>query len=337
MKSNIEIPVVFATDENYVLYMSTAIQSVMMNAGLEKRYRIYVLHANTIAEASIAKLKEQVAAFSQFTIEFVDVLDFIKNKNLFVSKYSIETYFRVLIPYIFTEYEKVLYLDCDIICKVDIAEIYETELDGYLFAAARDQDCGRPPCFRSDGILDGISLLNNPESYFNAGVLLFNIKEFSNFISVEQLFEQATSRQWAYPDQDLLNVLCENRVKYIPLSWNLFNMGLHKYAPKDIQKEFETAQKNPKIIHFVNKPLTNAYWCINWLTVFFEYAQHTPFIDRILVIMYKNGFVEPIVQGERLKKRVLENIQSKSVGMHFVVKCFYLLLKNRLTEIINKK
>jgi lipopolysaccharide biosynthesis glycosyltransferase len=337
----IEIPIVFSTDKNYVPYLSVAVQSVMENAAEENRYRIYVLHARNISESSIEKLKTQVGSFRQFSIEFIDISQRIKNVEMTCAEHlSVAAYFRLLIPYIFPKYKKVLYLDCDLVCLGDIAELYQMNLNGYLLAAAKDRgviNCWyKPPHIdKNECDLDGISRIKNPANYFNSGVLLFNTDEFRQFISVEKLLELAASRRWVYADQDVLNVLCEDHIKNLSSVWNFTNTNVVPYAPDDIQKDYAASQKNPKIIHYLLKPLISHFvWDTDegYGPVFWKYACSTPFIDSIAAAMTRQGFLRPVITSNKIKKQVFENIQNGSFGMRFILKCARLWFAKKIKK-----
>ena len=70
------------------------------------------------------------------TIRLWDVRKCFEGVNLYsVGHYSRQMYFRWLIPEIFSKYDKVLYLDCDLVVRRNIGELYETNIhDNYIGA-----------------------------------------------------------------------------------------------------------------------------------------------------------------------------------------------------------
>jgi lipopolysaccharide biosynthesis glycosyltransferase len=93
-------------------------------------------------------------------------------------------FYRLFIPSIFKEYKKVIFLDCDICIDGDVAELYDVELnDNYvaaakgMFAISKNDDAK----ILNEGF-DAISYVYETlfvpiEDYFNAGVMIFNIKQ----------------------------------------------------------------------------------------------------------------------------------------------------------------
>ena len=100
------IPIVFSANEYYIPYTAVAIQSIMEHANKENDYHFYILHKD-ISDEFARPLREQVSRFPNCLIDFIDVSDYISNYAFFVSRHiSVETYFRLLIPYILTDYDK---------------------------------------------------------------------------------------------------------------------------------------------------------------------------------------------------------------------------------------
>ena len=52
--------------------------------------------------------------------------------------WSVEMYYRIVIPLIMRNYDRVLYLDSDIVCKKDISELFATDFDNKKLVAIQD-------------------------------------------------------------------------------------------------------------------------------------------------------------------------------------------------------
>lgn len=66
------------------------------------------------------------------------------------------------------------------VVNADIAELYATDVDGYLLAAAKDADTaglynGFEP--NKKKYMDTILKIKKPYDYFQAGVIVFNLAE----------------------------------------------------------------------------------------------------------------------------------------------------------------
>ncbi|MBR1988658.1 MAG: glycosyltransferase family 8 protein, partial [Clostridia bacterium] len=109
-----EIPIFFASDDNYVPYMAVALNSLIKNASKNYDYKIKILTTG-ISEENMAKLKKMERSYVD--IDFVDVKKSLSELKVDLHTrdyYTNTTYFRLFIPDLFPQYKKALYLDGDI-------------------------------------------------------------------------------------------------------------------------------------------------------------------------------------------------------------------------------
>lgn len=268
-KYNQEIPVCFATDDNYVPFLAVALASLLDNASKDKFYRIFVLTSGLKQENMDSILKQKTENSS---IEFISLskeLDKVQSMFHLRDYYSKETYYRIFIPNLFPQYEKVLYLDCDITVLGDVSELYNTSIHGYYVGAAVEEVMQTFEVFgnyveKANGI--------NRKAYFNAGILLINCRRWRNRHIAERFVDLLNRYKFrVVQDEDYLNVLCKNNIKWINLGWN------------------KTSYENKK---FDNKNLKIIHWKINWRPwkyknvlyeeYFWKYAKMTDFYDYLI-------------------------------------------------------
>jgi lipopolysaccharide biosynthesis glycosyltransferase len=319
MKSDV-IPIVFAANNYYVPYMATTMQSIMENSNKAKRYIFYILHQE-INDENINLLKNQIIPFLQFSIEFINVKEYIEKYSLFVSRHvTVETYFRFIIPELLYEYQKVIYLDGDMVCCVDISILIDINLNNFLLAAVQD---GAIAWYHSKKDIKGfykyhkaLVSLKNPENYFNAGLLIINIELFRKTITTDQLFELAASKKWQIHDQDVLNYLVEGKTLFLPLHWNFMYNKYANYFPDHLKQEYDQAEKNPMIVHYIHFKPWNQYVFFPQFELFWKYATRTPFIDTVIENMKSNDFISE----KPFKNRIISNITHKrGIGIRFIL------------------
>ena len=144
-----EIPIFFAVDDGYCPFLAVAIQSMIDNSSPENHYSIKVLNTDISRENKnkISKYKRE-----NISIEFVDLNYYIrkvKDKLYTRDYYSKTTYFRLFIPNLYPQYDKVLYLDSDIVILDDIANLFDTDLGDNLVAAAPEDVIQFHPVFQT--------------------------------------------------------------------------------------------------------------------------------------------------------------------------------------------
>ena len=134
------IAIVLAADDFYVPYVSTLIGSIARHSSPKYTYDINIFNQN-ITLRNQAILQKEFSRSPNFSIRFADMTPYaseFKNISSHIEHISIETYFRIFIPDIMADYDKVLYLDGDMIVNADVAELYATNVDKHLLAAVRD-------------------------------------------------------------------------------------------------------------------------------------------------------------------------------------------------------
>jgi len=308
--------VVMASNNQFTPYLSVAIQSLKDTKSKEKNYDLVVLHTDIELhnQQSIEQMEEE-----NFHIRFFHIDDYIRNIPFKVHHHlSLETFYRYFIPELFEEQNKILYLDADIIVRQDIAELYEQEIEGYLIGAVRDIEsagqCKIDKNYRD--YLENRVELKNPMDYFQAGVLLFNLKEFRTQIQTKELIDRTLKQKWNMLDQDVLNWKCQGNVKFLDMKWNVLmnwkycgksRMDILKNAPNSLYQSYLVSRKKPAIIHYAGawKP-----WQLprcDYAEEFWQVARKSPFYETIL---YENA----------RKKRKMDVSSQESTKRTFILK-----------------
>lgn len=286
-----DVVIVFACSENFVPYLSVAIQSIVDNASAARRYDIIVLTRN-ISPTSMITLTRQTKA-DNVGIGFLDVDAALGDIELpHHGHFRPETYYRLLAPQLLPNVDKALYLDSDLIVDDDVAELFDVDVTGHLLAATRDAD--------TIGQMDGYDTtvgpylknelgMSDPHDYFQAGVLLMNLAELRATITPEEFLELSTRRMWRWLDQDVLNKVVDGDYVRVHMRWNYLMDWQHlrrthivANAPADVRAEYEEAAADPAIIHFAgpdNRPWL--YPDADGADLFWHYAMRSPYLDEI--------------------------------------------------------
>jgi len=334
-KDNPAIPVVLAANDFYVPYMSVCIQSIIESTK-KQLCKIFVFHTDISADNQ-RLICLQAKKNSNVIVNFVQIGEYVDNYKLKAKDHiTVETFYRFLILDIMKEYEKVIYLDCDLIVSRDLAELYETDLKNNYIGAVHDVDFAgqlNSPWLRIKEYERKTLQLKEPYNYFQAGVLVMNISELRKKITTEQLLEMAATGIYKYSDQDILNVVCENRITYLDMSWNMITdcngkriSGVACRAPADLFEQYMVARKSPSIIHYagIQKPWNKASEDYGW--TFWETARHTPYYEQILERL--------CASSDSQKKRKLSNSANAGFAKRMGYSLFPIGTKRR--ELIKK-
>jgi len=306
------IPIILASDENYAPYMAAAMQSVMENANREQKYIFIVLYKN-LSEEILEKLKNQIAVYSYFSIKFINVSKEFEKYNLNIGNmgtWTVEAYFRLIVPWLLMEFDKIIYMDCDIICNYDVAAIYDINIENNLLAGVPDVpqiSILNNPKHKGNFKSNIIGKLDKPENYINSGFIVMNLKEFRNKFTSDYLLGLAQNAEYIFPDQDLLNIVAKDSIFILPQEFNFLNTNWDiSCAPKELMEEYCKAKENPKIIHYTTtKPWKQA---LNppYFHLFWKYSTRTPFIDSIIKDMTKKELI-----GQRARDFFMKVLKGK--------------------------
>ena len=127
-----KIPIFFAVDDAYVPFLTVTIQSLSENINKDNLYVLHVLYTS-ITEENKNDLKK--FENDNIKIEFVNVqekIEKLKDKLQVRDYFSNATYYRILIPDMYPQYDKVIYLDADTVVLEDIAILYNTDMGDNL-------------------------------------------------------------------------------------------------------------------------------------------------------------------------------------------------------------
>lgn len=217
-KQTNEIPVFFATDDNYMPFLVVTLESITRNMNKNFNYIFYILN-HGISDKYKALVEKYNTTNSK--VVFVNVAEKLaKTGNLLHTRdyYSKTTYYRLFIPTMFPEYDKALYLDCDIAVNGDISELYNKDLGTNLLGAVTEQAVMETPEFLAYAT-DFLGIKKG--NYFNAGILLMNLNELRKMNFEQKFINLLSSFTFnVAQDQDYLNVICAGRVTYLEHSWN---------------------------------------------------------------------------------------------------------------------
>ena len=265
------IPIFFAVDDGYIPFLAVALQSMIANSSKNYNYDIKILYTKISNEN-----KQRILKFEDknFKIEFIDLnyyLEELSGKLYTRDYYTKTTYYRLLIPNLYPQYDKVIYLDSDMTILGDISELYNINIGENLVGAVPDASVRKIKEFSE--YVERVVGMADYKNYFNAGMLLMNLKEMRKFdFQSKFLYLLETVKFSVAQDQDYLNRICKGRTKILDAGWNVM----------PIPTENPLNEKDIKIIHYnlIYKPWH--FDNILYQEYFWKYAKQTEFYNEIL-------------------------------------------------------
>lgn len=220
------INVLFSGNSKVLDGVLTCMLSIFKRSDTKEPFRFYIYTMD------ITRIKPEYTAIRQEEVEYleniakeynpqnqvirVDVSEIYEkefahcpNEMAYCSPYTLLRLFTDLVP---DMPDKVLYLDVDLLFNRDIRLLYDIDVEGYEYAAARDHY--------------GKYLLH--PNYINAGVLLFNLKEMKQTGLLQKARELIKTKKLVFADQSAIyrSTICK---KMLPQRFN-DQKFLHKHT-----------------------------------------------------------------------------------------------------------
>lgn len=209
--------ILFSGNDNVFDGILTCLLSIFKRTESKEPFQIYILTMD------VSRIKPEYVAIKDEKIEFlqevakeynpenkiikIDVTDIYErefanspNEQCYCSPYTLLRLFIDLIPEI---PDKILYLDMDILFNRDIRLLYDTELEGYEYAAARDH----------------YGKFSIHPNYINAGVLLFNMPEARRTGLFEKSRNLIKTKKLTFADQSAI-YRSTTKKKMLPQKFN---------------------------------------------------------------------------------------------------------------------
>lgn len=281
------VAICFSANDNYIPLLGVTLASIIDHQNSNNNYDI-VIFMTSISDENQVRLRTLISDKPNFSIRFINVGPYVYGYRFYTetdslnNKFSDEIYYRVLVPSLMNLYDKVVFLDADIVVLDDIAKILNYDISNHMIGAVRDYE-GIANCYNSNYEKTKYRIselgIKNFDNYFHSGVIVMNISKLNEEFSHKDLLGIAVSKNWKQFDQDLLNVLCQDSVKILDASWDFLEdiYGTYQSLPTSLFDEFVESEKNPIIIHFSGnrKPWINNNSKFN--DFFWKYAEVSPF------------------------------------------------------------
>lgn len=290
-----KIPVLMGADDNYVKYLHVAMLSMLETRKPDTYYEFFLLSPKKYQDDVLKNFDNLIKKYGNVKINYVHMGNQFDNSLDTERLLPSAAYYHLEIADIIKDYHRAIYLDPDIIVLDDLTELFNTDLGnnyvagvkaaGYMVDAHNDT-------YASFG-------LDDMTQYVNTNSLVWNLDLVRKDKITDKLIKYSKN---IYPsqDQDVLNIVCYDRIVHIPLKYNFMvkylpfkNHPIYSYDfltsvyGKDGLKQ---ALQTPVVIHYANvyekpwhtKVHLGRYW---WF-----YAKKTPYYKEFLIDYIKHNY-----------------------------------------------
>lgn len=260
-----------SSDNNYVQHMAVTILS-LMNNHIDNELYIYVLDTD-ISEENKTKILSLVNNNTHIIFKKINE-DLFKKYNFSEKSHFTSAIFnRFKIPEFFSDLDRVLYMDVDIVVMQNLSAFYNMNMDGKALAMIADWN-------------ENICKKNvNVEKYYNSGVMLFDIKKCLELDVYSLLMNGLKNNKLnlKMPDQDIINLTCQNIIKPVDF---IYNTQIHPNLSDNIKWITENINK-VKILHYTSQQKPWKPKFVPFEEYYFRYLLLTPWKENINALIFR--------------------------------------------------
>lgn len=264
-----KISIAYAPDDNYVNQTV-----VSMKSALEHNEQVeFIIMYSKLSAESMQKLGAVGGSLRLIKMDESQFADLTLSKWV-----TVQAWFRIKLPDLCKDLDKVLYLDCDTLIRGNLDELFSMDLTGKYLAGVKDV-WGVSKYVKRLGMKSGV--------YVNSGMLLFNCDycRKEHFFDKVVDFAKNNAKIIEFCDQDSINKVVDEYKLVISPKYNLMDTwwrgGYYEFEGEE-EAEYLQAKENPVIVHLTGlKPAFKG--CGNkFKDEWWEVAKKTNIYDELL-------------------------------------------------------
>lgn len=259
------IDVCCIADENYVVPTMVFLESVRRAKNSTTKLSITILVPQGAKEKMISLEKLSSKGFRVNLVEvngkqFDNLHKYKDNDNFCMASPS--AMFKFIIPDIFKNLDRILYIDTDLIVRKDLMDLFMTTMDNDYMCAVVDM--WAPVTTRED--------IKGFKNYFNSGMMLMNLRKMREENLPERLIcAKMNATNFNLMDQDVFNEVCAGKVRMLDIKFNFLPVCYKRHKNKfDLSvvnriynsnyKTIEEVAHDPVVVHWAgsDKPWVTA-------------------------------------------------------------------------------
>lgn len=242
-------PIIIATSANatYAPHAAAMLHS-LFSSNPDTQFEIRFPHRENLEPEILDRLGDLCARFganwAPQSLRAKETSHFRTTDN-----YPEEAWYRLILPDLYADLDRILWLDADVLVLHSINELWKTKLDGMPLAASSNV------LPFENWTLPAKLGVKSRKNYFNTGVLIMDLKMLRSE-NATTVFRQAATQNQAiiqHADQDVMNAVYSDRYKQLPLRWNVIATTYY-LRPECVRihgrEEYLAALKAPRIVHF---------------------------------------------------------------------------------------
>ena len=264
-----KISIAYAPDDKYINQTV-----VSMKSALEHNEQVeFIIMYSKLSAESMQKLGAVGGSLRLIKMDESQFADLTLSKWV-----TVQAWFRIKLPDLCKDLDKVLYLDCDTLIRGNLDELFSLDLTDKYLAGVKDV-WGVSKYVKRLGMKSGV--------YVNSGMLLFNCDycRKEHFFDKVVNFAKNNAKIIEFCDQDSINKVVDEYKLVVSPKYNFMDTwwrgGYYEFEGEE-ETEYLKAKENPVIAHLTGlKPAFKG--CGNkFKDEWWEVAKKTKIYDELL-------------------------------------------------------
>lgn len=264
-----KISIAYAPDDKYINQTVVSMKSALEH---NKQVEFIIMYSKLSAE-SMQKLGAVGGSLRLIKMDENQFADLTLSKWV-----TVQAWFRIKLPDLCKDLDKVLYLDCDTLIRGNLDELFSLDLTNKYLAGVKDV-WGVSKYVKRLGMKSGV--------YVNSGMLLFNCDycRKEHFFDKVVDFAKNNAKIIEFCDQDSINKVVDEYKLVVSPKYNFMDTwwrgGYYEFEGEE-ETEYLKAKENPVIAHLTGlKPAFKG--CGNkFKDEWWEVAKKTKIYDELL-------------------------------------------------------
>ena len=201
------IPVSFSADNNYLYPLIVLLTSILVNANPKTFYLFYIMIPYNFYNNNKRKIFNLSKKYHNCKINFYNLgkkyIDWEAKGH-----YSQTVYYRLSLPDLIKNIDKIIYLDCDTMVHKDLTELYQINMKDKYFLGFPSHEVS-------------YLSINGTRNFINSGVMLINLKllrKINSSILFENYYRAYGTKK---VDEYLINVLFYDKISFLPFEYGI--------------------------------------------------------------------------------------------------------------------
>ena len=288
-------------DNNYIYPCIVYMTSLLHNRMQSSFYNIHLLTNNNLTKEAMIKINKIAEKFGNNSVKlnYYNLENYFKNAT--TGHLSVATYFKLALPSLLPNLDKIIYADLDTINLNDLTEMYNIEFKEKMYFGGTLDYIDHLSQLREFGL--------SSDKYINGGVLLMNLKAMREDSIDKKLSDFIATHTLKLLEQTAINCICYNNIQILPYKYNVFAYPTFEiFAKINNQQNNKYKFNNSELLKDYNEPTF-----FHYISLPKPWLRSTTKFNRVYWWYYAkmSGFYQEILDYYKFDKREIDTLLSQ--------------------------